>query len=289
MKKIITTSLIAASLAAFATSANGAALIYEPFAQDTSGGTDTALAGKAGGTGLNTWAEDGSSSDIQPEGLSYGNLQHTGGELNMIGNNHDAYVTTTSAIGDAGLLDDGATLWFSFMYSKTNSNGGNEKGSFSFGSERIDSAYNGSNMINGGNAIGAYIAEGGTAQAASWNGDGNFSGGTGSAATANDTSYMIVGQINWGATLSDDEMITLYFQDTSNLGTLSSSISTRSMTGVDQTQFDTISMGTHQSLGTITYDEIRFGATFADVSTVPEPSAALLGALGVLALLRRRR
>jgi len=48
-------------------------------------------------------------------------------------------------------------------------------------------------------------------------------------------------------------------------------------------------MGTHQSLGTITYDEIRFGATFADVSPVPEPSAALLGALGVLALLRRRR
>ena len=38
---------------------------------------------------------------------------------------------------------------------------------------------------------------------------------------------------------------------------------------------------------TILVDEIRVGTTFADV--IPEPSAALLGGLGLLALLRRRR
>jgi len=288
MKRLTRNLAAALGLAAFASSANAAALIYEPFAQDTSGTVN--LTGKDGGTGLNTWTS-GNTTAIQPEGLSYGDLQHTGGELNMTGNNLDVFVTTTSAIADAGLLANGATLWFSFMYSKTASNGGNEKGGFAFGSERIDGAYNGTNMINGGNAIGAYIT-GGNVRAASWNGNGGGAGGTGIAATDNNTSYMIVGQINWGATAVDNETITLYFQDTANLSTLSSSVSTSSMTGVDQTLFDTVSMTTHQSQGTVTYDEIRFGATYADVSpagAIPEPSAALLGGIGALLLLRRRR
>ena len=39
-------------------------------------------------------------------------------------------------------------------------------------------------------------------------------------------------------------------------------------------------------------DGIRFGASYLDVSpaaAIPEPSAALLGALGVLGLLHRRK
>ena len=36
-------------------------------------------------------------------------------------------------------------------------------------------------------------------------------------------------------------------------------------------------------------DEIRLGQTWLDVTSVPEPTAALLGGLGLLALLRRRR
>lgn len=36
-------------------------------------------------------------------------------------------------------------------------------------------------------------------------------------------------------------------------------------------------------------DEFRLGTEFADVLPIPEPSAALFGSLGVIALLRRRR
>ena len=36
-------------------------------------------------------------------------------------------------------------------------------------------------------------------------------------------------------------------------------------------------------------DEIRLGQTWLDVTSIPEPSTALLGGLGLLALLRRRR
>jgi hypothetical protein len=36
-------------------------------------------------------------------------------------------------------------------------------------------------------------------------------------------------------------------------------------------------------------DDMRYGASYLDVVPVPEPSTTLLGALGFLALLRRRR
>lgn len=39
----------------------------------------------------------------------------------------------------------------------------------------------------------------------------------------------------------------------------------------------------------IRYDEVRIGTSFDDVMMIPEPATALLGALGVLGLLRRRR
>jgi hypothetical protein len=278
-------SLVATVLGS--TSLHAAAVVYESFSQDISGGAN--LTSKAGGSGINTWTGTGSSTTIVTEDLTYGDLSHTGRQLDMTGNNIDAYVTTTSALGDAGLLDNGATLWFSFMYSKTSNNGGNEKGGFAFGSERIDGAFNGTNMINGGNAIGVGIT-GGSIFAAGWVGDGNFSGGTGSTeATPINTSLFVVGRITWGATGTDTESIDLFLPDTSDLSDLPTEFSSLSMAAVDQTLFDTISMTTHQSQGTISYDEIRFGATYADVSPIPEPRVALIGSLALLALIRRRR
>jgi hypothetical protein len=43
------------------------------------------------------------------------------------------------------------------------------------------------------------------------------------------------------------------------------------------------------SSGQVGYDEVRIGTSFADVSPIPEPSAAVLGLLGVMGLVRRRR
>lgn len=288
MKSLTTPPLLCLASMLLATiPSQGALVVYESYSQDIT--SSAALNGKAGETGIGSWTAT-AGVNIATSTLTYGDLPNAGRQLNMTGNNIDASVITTSALADAGLLGNGKTLWFSFMYSKTASNGGNEKGGFAFGSERIDGAFNGTNMINSGNAIGAAIT-GGTITAGSWIGNGNVSLGTGSAATPNNASLMVVGQINWGATAGDNETITLYLQDTSNLGTLSSAISTRSMTGVDQSAFDTISMTTHQSTGTISYDEIRFGSTFDDVVgvVVPEPTAAFLGSLGLLGLLRRRR
>lgn len=41
--------------------------------------------------------------------------------------------------------------------------------------------------------------------------------------------------------------------------------------------------------GVLEFDDFRIGTTYADMSAVPEPSVSLLGGLGLLGLLRRRR
>jgi hypothetical protein len=56
---------------------------------------------------------------------------------------------------------------------------------------------------------------------------------------------------------------------------------------VSQDSFDTLFFSADQSVGVL--DEIRVGSSYADISPIPEPSAALLGGLGALLLLRRRR
>jgi hypothetical protein len=265
--------------------AHSAAIIYESFSQ-TAGDLNGKAASTTGLTG--NWSDDQTDTIVE-QTLTYGNLQNAGNQLNIDnGNSNDVWVTTSSALGDAGLLDHGAELWFSFMYSKTATGGtSNEKGGFSLGTGRLSSGSSGANMIDSGNGIGARVFAT-NAAAASWTG-GTQTASSG-AGISLDTSYLIVGQINWGATNLLDDTISLYLVDTSTL-TLGSSISTRNAGALDQSAFNTISMSQRNSGGTVTYDEIRFGASFDDVvvSAVPEPSTTALIGLGGLALILRRR
>jgi len=297
MKSITRHLITGLGLAAFASSANGAALIYEPFAQDFSVNSD--LNGKTGGSGLtpNTWSDNGTVT-VQAESLSYGNLEHTGGQARLVtSGGTDAFITTTNVLATNGLLNDGSTLWFSMMYRKEGGGGSNEKSGFAFGTDRLDGAFNGTNMVstNGGNGLG-FIANNDNLTAARWSGGGNGTTGLGGfditpgIETLPQTVF-IVGRIQWGAALAD-ETLTLWLQDT---GTLDGSTaptgtgSVQTLADVSQSAFNTISMTVRNAGGDQIYDEIRFGATYADVAPVPEPSAALLGGLGFLALLRRRR
>lgn len=60
-----------------------------------------------------------------------------------------------------------------------------------------------------------------------------------------------------------------------------------SVTGLNLVTINNFRIGS--GAGGNSFDEIRFGTTLADVGVVPEPSSALLGGLGAMALLRRRR
>lgn len=142
--------------------------------------------------------------------------------------------------------------------------------------------------LEAGEGVGLYL-KGGVARAATFSTSNLTTTTQDNASTA--TPYnvttgghgLIVGRIVWGETALDDDTITLYQPDTSlNLGPV---VSTQT-TVVDQSTFDTL---TFRWGDPVLLDEIRFGVSAADVMPIPEPSAALLGGLGLLALLRRRR
>ena len=266
--------------------AQGAAVIYEPFSQPTG-----ALNGQAGGTGLNAWVAEGGVT-VSGETLTYGELQHTGGQSNVSSTgNTDARVTTTSALKDAtadpnGLLADGETLWFSVMFLKgANNSNSNEHSGFGFGTSFVQGNFDGLRMT-GGDGVGFYT-QGGSLGPATWdNGVRNLNETIGIGAGE---SALIIGKIEWGATAGDDETITIYKVDPTDVDNLGTG-STTTENPLDQTAFDVISFSNRNSNGTHIYDEIRFGAELADVIPVPEPgSLALLGLGGLLMTSRRRR
>lgn len=264
--------------------AQSAAIIYESFSQ-TPGDLNGLASSGIGLTG--NWSDD-QTDTIVASTLAYGTLPNAGNQLNISdGNSNDVWVTTSSALSDAGLLNDGAELWFSFMYSKTNNGGGtNEKGGFSLGTDRLSSGPSGARMSASGNGIGARVYAT-NAAAASWT-SGSQTASVGAGISVN-TSYLVVGQIKWGNTGLDNDTIDLYLVDTSTLAQ-GTSISTRNAGALDQSTFDTISMSQRNSGGTVTYDEIRFGASYDDViGVIPEPSTTALLGLGGLALILRRR
>jgi len=262
MKKINTKvckiALSAMVLGLVASSAQAAPVIYEPFAQAAGN-----LKGQAGGVGITNIWNDTDSTKIKvviPGSLTQNEMITTAGQINIPNDSSIvAYITTSSALSDAGLLADGATLWFSIVFMKTNGNGSNEHAGFALGTDRIEPNYNGVRMT-GGYGVGLYVKGTGVMPA--------FYDGlnkAGSAFTVSySTPYFIVGKIEWGATAGDDEKVTLYMPSTTDLATLGTGKS-KTYTGFDQTALDVLSCGQRNSGGTHVYDEIRFGATYDDV------------------------
>lgn len=137
-------------------------------------------------------------------------------------------------------------------------------------------------MSSSGEGLGFRFKNG--LQATSWDAGSATSGAGASVSTA--TLYLVVGQMIFGAGDADADIINLYLPDTNlNLGGI---VSTRSAV-LDQTVFNTVTFANKADTTGDRFDEIRFGATSDDVLVVPEPAAALLGAIGSLLLLRRRR
>ena len=285
MKILNKTTLAIAVAVGSISSANAAAIIYESFSQTTGD-----LNGKASsGIGLTGNWSDAGTVTVEGQDLVYGDLSNTGNQATLISSGStQAFVTTSSALGDAGLLDDGGTLWFSYIYTAAIDGGSNEKSGFAFGTERLAPDFSGTlDLANSGNAVGL-VTSSTALTAATWNGTDPTTGG--SIGFDPGDIVFVVGRIDWGATGADNETITLYNPSLTDLGTLGTSVS-HTLTAVNQTLFDTVSMAQRNSGGDQTYDEIRFGATYADVSPiqVPEPSTTALIGLGGLALILRRR
>jgi hypothetical protein len=296
----ITRSLMTLAGAALACSGSlhAAAIIYDGF--EVGDGT---LNGNAGGTGLSgNW---GAESFLTAGSLSYGNLATSGGRVTT--NSGDQFQQNGIGFGTTlnSLMANGATLWFSVLMVNYNSvpapttdnrtyiaiGNGNADGFDRIGADQTGRGFTA--------ALSKVSAGGITAQA--WNdpsvGDGTPGATRGSTVTiANNATFLVVGSITWGAYGVADDVFNLYLPGTdlvqgSVISTLSADFDQLGTTDAAQL-FNRISItGGRPNIGVPEFDELRFGASYADVTpaAIPEPSTALLGALSALALLRRRR
>lgn len=277
---------LAALAAALLVSPAQASLIYEPFSQTIGG-----LSGKPAGTGFTgNWTSTASNVIAAPT-LSYGILPNAGNQANVPAGQADggARATTSSVLLDAGLLDNGASLWFSVV--TTGASGSNQHSGFAFGDAPLLPSFDGARL--NGNALGFYTRQG-NVQAAAWSPGGNFlpDSLSGTLATPQTSTNLVVGKIEWGATAGDVERITIFRPSLATLALPVTSVST-TIAGFNQTGLNIVSFASRQGLQS--FDEIRFGATYDSVigvtaaAPIPEPATAALGLLAITGLALRRR
>ena len=240
---------------------SGNAVIYEPF-DYTVGGLNGQGGAQAGLDG--SWFAD-STTQVTAGTLGYDTLPVGGAKLSDFSANQNRYggsrAILPTALAASGLLDDGATLWFSFIAglqdgaNRTNTRLAVALGAGSFGTGTGDF------FISGGTGVGVYMTNG-VPHAASFPAD------IGGASPDNNNSPqyqvgqfdLIVGKITWGANGGSVDTIELYKPGT-DLVLPGSPISTHTVV-VDQSTYDTL---TFRRNDRPLLDEIRFGASYDDV------------------------
>lgn len=278
--------------------AQGAQYLYEGF-DYTSESNINGVSSYNGGSGFSSaW-----------QGTSTGTYYSVDdGSGHSHGGNHAAGLTFTglSAVGDyvltrasapggaqvnrtisptvAGNMTSG-TLYFSVLVRPKFYSVGNENMTFAFGTSDVFDP-NLKPTSSAGEALGFALKGIGSTidfQALAVDGGTTSVSAVGGIATTSTAVRMIYGKIEWGAT----DTITLYNSTTNT--DLSSFAEFASLTAaVDETQFNTLHIAGQQ---VSSMDEIRFGDSLADIgiTNIPESSSALLGLIGGLLLLRRRR
>ena len=238
----------------------GGAIIYEPFDDPA-----PLLSGNTPGLGLSgPWSAAINRFAVNPNSLAWGAIPTSGRQVK--------YVTTGDAassvalgpdLANAGLLANGATLWFSALVNMPAEDPGSSTTDtgFAIGSAPLGGGNN-LPIASGEQAIG-WTIKADRLQSTTWNGGNATRGTTGPVITAN-TLKLIVGKITWGATNGANDTINIYMPDT-NLTLGSSVVSSTAV--LNQTNFDTLVHQPALSISTTDFgfDEIRFGASYNDV------------------------
>ncbi|HSP41674.1 MAG TPA: sialate O-acetylesterase, partial [Luteolibacter sp.] len=226
----------------------GNAYIYESF-----GDSDSILTENVVGAGLQGHWFGGL--NVAPGSMSFGILPTSGNQSFNSGAASSAGAFLRPEFAEAGLLDDGAEIWFSFL---TNNTASINTGLYLHLGTARSSFFGG--MDDGGEAIGVHIASGTTPQAATWAPGRSTSSSSGS--ISGDTTALIVGKITWGADSSAPDTVEIYLPD-SDLVLPSTPVSTRSAV-LDQSTFNVLCFG-GKNAGSPKIDEIRFATNYADV------------------------
>ena len=224
--------------------------IYEPFEDD-----DALIMDNLPGAGLlGRWF--GRFLTVSPGSMSYGALPTSGNHFSNAdnkGGDHNVGAFLRPEFGEAGLLDDGTELWFSFLASNFTSANNSEY--LTLGTD-LSGMFSG--IADGGQGIGVHLRDAAIPQAATWSPNRTAGASTGN--IASNTTALVVGKITWGADGTSPDTIAIYLPGT-DLVLPASPVSTTSAV-LDQSQFDVLCIG---GAGSPMIDEIRFATTYDDV------------------------
>lgn len=227
------------------------AVIYEPFDDPNS-----TLSGNTVGKGLaGTWLGNGA---VVADSLNYGNLPAGTGSTASV-NNQNAYVSTGTTLANTGLLDDGASLWFSVLVRTGGDIATNGDLGFALGTDQLNSGNN-LPVANSGQALGFTFKQN-QIRASHWAPTLNRSSTNSGNGASPDTLSLVVGKITWGDT---SETIEIYRPATNLI--LGNAVSTYTTSAnLNQSQFDTVSFSSKSATPAHLFDEIRFGASYESV------------------------
>ena len=305
-KNTLKNSVFLSTLAGFAlaTSAHGALLVYEGFdygAADTSRagadllhGQPDGVGGDGNATGLSgTWAD---STNVQNTdlfmysgSLGFGDLATSGNSVRSDTNNNNDIMSR----GITSTLDGSGELWFSFTANKLQNNFSAAEGGIAITNQTVGNPRifenDGTDGLQGFGI--APTTDGNNWTAHGWNGSSIVTGAESfGVATNGSETNLLVGQIEFGAGTGGLDVFNLSYMDLMGGSTLAGGTLTAITSievDVDESTLDTLNLTRQVNTA---YDEIRIGESFDDVVVaIPEPSIAILGSFGLLALLRRRR
>ncbi|MFN3166081.1 MAG: PEP-CTERM sorting domain-containing protein [Phycisphaeraceae bacterium] len=250
----------------------GQTLVYEPFDY-----LEGPVNGQDGGIGFaGAWSNTRNNPTVATPDLDWGGLVTTGNAAR--GNAWSGLVRPIgSTLSNAGLMNDGATLWFSAVMDLAGQNFTNADLNLALGSAAKfhSSSFGDRQNLEGAGSEGiGFTHNRGTIEGAYWQDAGDADSvaerSTSSSSltlTAGASRALIVGRIDWGASAGANETLTLY-APTPGLDLGVPILNSFSVPALDQSQFDALLI---QFKDTPMIDEVRFGATVDDVVVLPDP------------------
>lgn len=254
---------VGCALSLGAVPASAALYVYEPFNQSTGNINGTASSG-GGATwpGSGTWAGGGT---VSPGSLTYGPLATSGNQAN-----YDAVANASRAIG-AALGGANVDIWVTFLIAANRNDSG-------------ISLFTGTTEQN-------FMGNGGGSGQTLGLQNPNINTGIAQSTTTHFYAMRMITAPTGNITTSlyiDPPTSSLGVGFAPTAGSLYTNLASPDTTRAPYA-FDTIRLGAFNAAGTVRFDELRIGTTWAEVSPVPEPSGGVLVMLAVGGWLGRRR
>jgi hypothetical protein len=208
------------------------------------------LVGKSGATGTSgAWSENANANTYITNGLTYSPVATTGNAAYMDAGSGDSIMEIAHTVPSWG----SGVKFVAWLYR--------------------EAAYGGHSYLSGG---GSYNGACGHAWNTTWAINNNGYG----VGYSSETIYFLVAKVDWA------NGVTYLWVDPANLGVEPSTNDCVALKAETQASTQTLWVNTYNTDGT--WDEIRIGDTYQDVTGIPEPALGVVALLGMIALRFRK-